>query len=151
MDQVSPPKSRTLTREEWLELAVDCLRESGAMRFRLDDLIRAMPVTKGSFYHHFSGKPDFQRALVEFWDRHYTEIIVRLLDALPKDTSPEDRFLIPPVGMRFWRLATGRAASCLIGRLRRGRRVAGFPVAIARIATIGDSRQHHQNQYLLQY
>ncbi len=95
---VSPYASRTRThfsQEQWLDLALDMLSRSGRSRLHLDSLIEAMPVTKGSFYHHFHGKPEFLRALVRFWVRKYTDEVI---GPVGEAGSQE------PASQRLWKL-----------------------------------------------
>jgi len=80
-----------LSRERWLELALDTLSGKGHSKFSLDALINAMPVSKGSFYWHFKNREDFVMALVEFWDRHETQNVVSSLATLPENVSAEDK------------------------------------------------------------
>jgi AcrR family transcriptional regulator len=80
-----------LSRERWLELALDTLSSQGHSKFSLDALIKAMPVSKGSFYWHFKNREDFLIALVEFWDWHGTQNVVHSLANLPEETSAEDK------------------------------------------------------------
>ena len=80
-----------LSREKWLEMAIDALAYQCKSKFSLDSLLDAMPVTKGSFYNHFKNRTDFLIALVEFWDRHHTKSVVDELKVLPEGTSAQDR------------------------------------------------------------
>ena len=80
-----------LSRDGWLELALETLVEQGHSKFSLDALIAAMPVGKGSFYHHFRNREEFLLALVEFWDRHETQNVIAALEAMPANTSPEEK------------------------------------------------------------
>ncbi len=80
-----------LSREKWLEIAIETMAGKCKSKFSLDSLIEAMPVTKGSFYSHFSGREDFLLSLVDYWDRHDTLSVIETLKSLPEDTSPEDR------------------------------------------------------------
>lgn len=84
-------KSRPLSRDRWLEMALQTLSESGHNKFSLDALIKGMPVSKGSFYWHFENRADFLMALVEHWDRHETQIVIDALSALPKDVTAEKK------------------------------------------------------------
>jgi AcrR family transcriptional regulator len=80
-----------LSRDRWLELALATMADEGKSKFSLDALIRAMPVSKGSFYHHFRSRAEFLLALAEYWDRHETQNVIEALEALPEETSAEDR------------------------------------------------------------
>lgn len=80
-----------LSRERWLGLALETLSAKGHSKFSLDALIKAMPVSKGSFYWHFKGRADFLMALVEYWDRHETQNVIDSLESLPDDVTAEDK------------------------------------------------------------
>jgi len=80
-----------LSQEKWLELAIEALSIKGKSKFSLDALIKAMPVTKGSFYWHFKNRAEFLFALVDYWGRHDTEKAIEALDALPKAVSASQK------------------------------------------------------------
>jgi AcrR family transcriptional regulator len=80
-----------LSREKWLELAIQALADDCKSKFSLDSLIKAMPVSKGSFYSHFKNRSDFLIALVDYWDRHDTQGIIDAIKQFPEDLSAEDR------------------------------------------------------------
>jgi AcrR family transcriptional regulator len=79
------------SREKWLEVALHAMADKCKSKFSLDSLLKAMPVTKGSFYSHFKNRTDFLIALVEYWGRHHTKAVVDELNALPKNLSAQDR------------------------------------------------------------
>ena len=67
------------SREEWLEAALDILSSRGGTRIRVRDLSEQLGVTTGSFYRHFSGREDFVRSVVSYWQhRSTTQFIERL-------------------------------------------------------------------------
>ena len=84
-------KDKSFSRERWLELALEAMENECISKFSLDSLIKAMPVTKGSFYSHFKNRTDFLLALVEFWERHHTRTVVAAIDALPECSSAQDK------------------------------------------------------------
>lgn len=90
MNQTKKRKT-VLSREKWLEMAIDALAHKCKSKFNLDSLLSAMPVTKGSFYSHFKNRHDFLIALVEYWGRHDTEGVVNELRALPGNMTAEDK------------------------------------------------------------
>jgi AcrR family transcriptional regulator len=59
--------STRISREEWLEHSLDWLEHSKGY-FRLDDLVKTLGVTTGSFYWHFKGKDDFIQSLLDYWE-----------------------------------------------------------------------------------
>jgi AcrR family transcriptional regulator len=80
-----------LSREKWLELAIEAMSHECISKFSLDSLLKVMPVSKGSFYWHFKNRAQFLVALVDYWGRHDTLSVVEALDALPQSTSAADK------------------------------------------------------------
>ena len=68
-----------LTREKWLERSLRVVAAKGGARLRIDSLVAAMGVSKGSFYWHFRNRDDFVRQLIEYWDDHYTQNVINML------------------------------------------------------------------------
>ena len=68
-----------LTRKKWLEKALRVVAAKGGARLRIDSLVAAMGVSKGSFYWHFRNRDDFVRQLTEYWDDHYTQNVINML------------------------------------------------------------------------
>ena len=77
-----------LTREDWLWGALDLLAIKG-VKFRIDDLVTNLGVTKGSFYWHFKDRNDFLDSLLEFWAIEFTENAGRAISKL--DGTAEER------------------------------------------------------------
>ena len=80
-----------LSRQKWLELAIETMSHECKSKFSLDSLIKAMPVSKGSFYWHFNNRADFLVALVEYWELNDTQSVVEALGALPKSATAADK------------------------------------------------------------
>lgn len=75
-----PRKSKTksskrLTREQWLDKALNILAREGKAKLRIERLARDMKVTRGSFYWHFRDRRDFVKSVVEYWVEKYTSIV----------------------------------------------------------------------------
>ena len=81
------------SREKWLETALDTLAAVPNFKFNLDILIKAMPVTKGSFYNHFKNRHEFLLALADYWRRHYTHYVIDALSQYPGTRQPEQWLL----------------------------------------------------------
>jgi AcrR family transcriptional regulator len=69
-------KKTRLSRRKWQELALDILIKEGNTKLRIDNLVRCMGVTKGSFYWHFKDRDDFILSLVEYWAKVSTLSVV---------------------------------------------------------------------------
>lgn len=51
-----------------LDAALQVIRTKGYTAATIDDICAVAGVTKGSFFHHFSGKVDLALAAVEYWN-----------------------------------------------------------------------------------
>ncbi len=69
-------KSPKLSREAWLEYALEVLSEEGIQGVRVERLARDLGVTKGSFYWHFHDVEELRVSILQHWDRQYTDVIV---------------------------------------------------------------------------
>ncbi len=81
-------KKLRLTRETWLQKALDVLAEDPE-HLRIDELAQRLGVSKGSFYWHFDNRADFIYAMAEFWRDIYTASIASLVSEF--GGSAEDR------------------------------------------------------------
>ena len=64
-----------LSREQWLQKSFNMLAMTKG-RFRIDDLVESMGVTKGSFYYHFKDKADFVKCQMDFWESNATQSVI---------------------------------------------------------------------------
>jgi AcrR family transcriptional regulator len=67
----SAAKAKRLTRKEFLTRSLEVLSREGDSELRIDRLVGALGVTKGSFYWHFEDRADFVHSLAEHW-AHWT-------------------------------------------------------------------------------
>lgn len=79
----------TLSRERWLEMALDIMTTHCVSKFTLDSLLKKMPVGKGSFYFHFTDRAEFLESLAKFWFRRTTEEMIPRLAEMQKSHPPE--------------------------------------------------------------
>jgi AcrR family transcriptional regulator len=61
-----------LSRADWLHLAMEILRNSGVSSISIVKLAETLQVTRGSFYHHFSGREDLLTSMLEYWENAWT-------------------------------------------------------------------------------
>jgi AcrR family transcriptional regulator len=79
-DAVAPGlhlRVQPLNRVQYFELGLDMLAEVGAKAVTIDALCTRLQVTKGSFYHHFSGVRDFMAQLLVYWEDRYGQRLAR--------------------------------------------------------------------------
>jgi len=86
-----------LSREEWLERALEAVSREGGAKLRIAALVEAVGVTKGSFYWHFKNRDDFVRGLIEYWHQRYTLRVSSHLDAVQGSAEVKLRELMKMV------------------------------------------------------
>ena len=80
---------RRLGREDWIQAALETLFERGVGGIKVVVLAERMGVTSGSFYWHFKKLQDLLDAVLEYWENHLTDHIIR--DAREFSGTPEER------------------------------------------------------------
>jgi AcrR family transcriptional regulator len=78
--------SERLKKEHWLELGAALLAGEGPSGLTIERLTAAARRTKGSFYHHFSDRDAFLRALMERWRAQAIDVASA---RYAEDTSPK--------------------------------------------------------------
>lgn len=72
--------------DDYFETALNLLADGGSKAVTIARLCQDLGVTKGSFYHHFGGIPDFMARLLAYWEsRGLTEAARTLAVAGPSD------------------------------------------------------------------
>lgn len=80
----------TLDKRAWTDAALHTLAESGIEGVRIEILARALGVTKGSFYWHFSDRNELLDAVLQEWRRRAT---LSIIDRLESSHEPPDQRL----------------------------------------------------------
>lgn len=79
--------TKKVTREDWLDAALDALAQHGPAALRAQSLAKMLGVTRGSFYHHFDDVSAFEQAVLDQWRGRSASDVADNLSALP----PRDR------------------------------------------------------------
>ena len=77
-----------LTTADYFREALDVLGEGGSDGLTIAVLCARLRITKGSFYHHFDGMPDFVDQLLVFWESEHSD---RVIAALRTERDPRRR------------------------------------------------------------
>jgi AcrR family transcriptional regulator len=77
-----------VTKDDWIAEGFRILADEGDGALTVDALCAHLRRTKGSFYHHFDGRPGYVRALLETWERQATD---RLIETGRSAAPVEDR------------------------------------------------------------
>ena len=89
---VSARKAARVTRDEWLNKGLELFAVSGADGLRVGRLAEALDIAKSGFYCHFKDRDDLLDHILEYWVRHYTEVIARNVELL--NLPARDRLLL---------------------------------------------------------
>ena len=80
---------KRLSREDWIAAALELMFEKGAGGVKVVVLAQRMGVTSGSFYWHFKKLQDLLDAVLDHWEHHLTDHIIR--DAQAFTGPPPER------------------------------------------------------------
>jgi AcrR family transcriptional regulator len=81
---------RRLTRDDWVNAALDAIAEGGLAAVSIEPLAASLGATKGSFYWHFKGRDALLDAAIERWEKETTtDVIAEITTA--RD-APADQF-----------------------------------------------------------
>ncbi len=67
----------SLTPDDWLNLALDELKNHGYSALKAQPMARKLKVTRGSFYHHFDSLEDFHIAIIGHWAKCTSSSIIQ--------------------------------------------------------------------------
>lgn len=109
-----------MTQQDWIREGLRVLREEGDQGLTIEVLCRRLERTKGSFYHHFSGRESFVRELLAYWEEVFTADVIRDLAAFD---TPHGRL----------RELSRRTVRHIDSRLERSIRIWGERDPIARV------------------
>jgi TetR/AcrR family transcriptional regulator, transcriptional repressor for nem operon len=87
----NPVPSRHESKTRLLDAALRVIRSKGYSATRVEDVCEAAGLTKGSFFHHFSGKEELALAAADYWG----EVTAALFASAPyhQPHDPLDRLL----------------------------------------------------------
>lgn len=121
--------NRVIQKHELVGIAADLLRSKGYSGTSIDDIAKACGLTKGSLYHHFSGKEELALAALEQVHQHYRDHIFSLVMGHDKpgvahlrafNAAVEDFFTQHPDGCLLANLSLerGSAAEAFTRKIR---------------------------------
>lgn len=93
-------RSADLTPRDWLEAGQSLLRRGGLRALKLRPLAAELGVSTGSFYHHFTDFPDYQRHLSDYFAGPQIAELVDAIDRAEPDPIGRIRLLAEIVRRR---------------------------------------------------
>jgi AcrR family transcriptional regulator len=71
------------SRRDWLDAGLVILAEQGAPAVTIERLTERLGLSKGSFYHHFKGMPEFKTALLAHFETERTTRFIEEAERAP--------------------------------------------------------------------
>lgn len=102
-------------RQGLIKTGLIALTERGYCDVSVDDILKTCDATKGSFYHHFSSKAAYGRALIEAYDAYFQGKLRNWFDRM--DLSPLSRLRGFADDAAGGMAKHGFRRGCLIGNL----------------------------------
>ncbi len=120
--KIKVEKRRAATRDDWLQVTLDVLRERGIEGVKVVAIARKIGLTSGSFYWHFGNIQDLLDAVLAYWEKSLTGHIIK--DALELEGPPDERIRLlmhqviredasmPDGAIAVWAKSDATAAAC---------------------------------------
>lgn len=80
-------KRKQLNTEDWLELALETLKNEGIHKVNVEYLARQLKVTKGSFYWHFKNREALLKEMLKHWTNTLTTDVIQRSQDGSKNTK----------------------------------------------------------------
>lgn len=75
------------SQQDWVNGAVVALSNGGSDAVRIEPLAKALGVSKGSFYHHFTNRRSLLLAVLDQWEQLGTSAIIDDVEAATDDPA----------------------------------------------------------------
>lgn len=119
-----------LRKDDWIAHGFEVLKSDGHSGLKADRMVRALGVSRGSFYWHFADIADFHTQVLTAWRETITEAVIADLKALPEGADPLRELIARVLGqpqtleraVRLWAGADRAVAEAVadVDRLRIG-------------------------------
>jgi AcrR family transcriptional regulator len=83
-----------LSKDDWLQLALEVLDQSGIEAVRVLPLSKRLGVTRGSFYWHFESREALLHEMLEYWERELTDTVIKRVEIIEDPLSRLQNVLI---------------------------------------------------------
>jgi AcrR family transcriptional regulator len=72
------------TKADWLDAGLKVLADEGAPALTIERLTSELDLSKGSYYHHFTGAGGFRTALLEHFEKRFTTRLIDTVEERPE-------------------------------------------------------------------
>lgn len=103
------------TRAALIETGMDIMLSKGYSNTGIQEILSALGIPKGSFYHHFESKENYAIEIIRFYDQYQTKVLLEILQ--DKSRSPLERLRLYCETYRAKLNEQECKRGCLIGNL----------------------------------
>jgi AcrR family transcriptional regulator len=86
-----------LSRQAWVEAALEAIAEGGLAAVAVVPLAKRLGATKGSFYWHFQSREALVEAALADWEQTHTSAVIAEINAASEDPREQLRLLFKRV------------------------------------------------------
>ena len=97
MVKVSTQARTRLSRQAWVQAALEAIAEGGLAAVAVVPLAKRLGATKGSFYWHFQSREALIEAALDDWGRTHTSAVIAEIDTTSEDPRRQLRLLFKRV------------------------------------------------------
>ena len=76
----SESMSVRLVKQDWIDAAIQTLKDFGVHRVKVEPISKMLKVTRGSFYWHFNKRQDLLDAVLNNWKQKTTLYVIDKLE-----------------------------------------------------------------------
>jgi AcrR family transcriptional regulator len=97
MVKMQVPSRTRLSRQAWVQAALDAIAEGGLAAVAVVPLAKQLGATKGSFYWHFANREALVEAALAEWEHSHTDAVIAEIEASSDDPLQQLRLLFKRV------------------------------------------------------
>src|SRR4029450_14141411 len=97
MVKVNPQAQTRLSRQVWVQAALEAIAEGGLAGVAVVPLAKQLGATKGSFYWHFPNRQALVEAALADWEQSHTAAVIAEIEAASDDPLQQLRLLFKRV------------------------------------------------------
>lgn len=90
------PIKKRISKDEWLEAALNALEGEGVRGVRIEVLARTLGISKSGFYWHFRDREELLRQMLAYWEYAFTDVVIK---SLSQSTLPPRERLMEAMHM----------------------------------------------------
>ena len=78
---------KRITKDQWLQAALDSLLEHGVHGISIERLAQNLDTSKSGFYWHFNNKDDLLESILTYWESEFTDTVIKSSTQQPESAE----------------------------------------------------------------